>query len=315
MTTRRRFLAGSVAFVAGAVAPGLPAWAAVESSPRPASPANSASPASPISPARPGQLAGGFELGIQSFSLRRYALEPMLDRVAQLGLRRVELIPELEILFYRLGSHLPIDSDAAAIDRARAALAARGVEISGSGVHSVSDEGDARQLFEFAVRAGIPLLTIAPDDSALEALDRLCRAHPAIRLGIHNHGPYTRYDTIADVEASLVGRAPNFGACVDTGHFIRSGEDPVAALRRLGPRVHGVHLKDFADAGFFASGCLLGEGKLDLVGFFRTLRAIGFGADAALSLEFERDSDDLLEELAENVRRVVAAAELAAVGG
>ena len=61
--------------------------------------------------------------------------------------------------------------------------------------------------------------------------------------------------------------------------------------------MHGVHLKDHADEGFFASSCLLGEGKLDLVGCFRTLREIGFGPDKALSLEFERDSDELLDEL------------------
>ncbi len=115
---------------------------------------------------------------------------------------------------------------------------------------------------------GIPLLTISPDDDVLDRSTGLPRTS-GVRVGIHNHGPWTRYDKIADVEATLAGRAPNFGACVDTGHFIRSGEDPVEALRRLGPRVHGVHLKDLEDAGFFASSCLLGEGKLDLVAFFQ----------------------------------------------
>lgn len=236
-------------------------------------------------------------LGIQSFSLRRYDFEPMLDVLVSLGIRQVELIPELEILFYRLGSHFPVTEDGAAIDRVVHAAAARGIAIAASGVHSISEVDDAKRLFDFAERAGIPLLTISPDDSMLDDLDRLCGERPNVRLGIHNHGPWTRYDKIADLEGSLAGRAANFGACVDTGHFIRSGEDPVAAVRRLGARVHGVHLKDFEGPGFFASGCVLGEGMLDLAGLFRELRAIGFGPDRALSLEFERDSDALLEEL------------------
>lgn len=259
-----------------------------------------------VSPTPSADLA----LGIQSFTLRRHALEPMLDVLVSLGIREVELIPELEILFYRLGSHLPVSDDAAVLDPARQAIASRGIRISASGVHSVSDRAEAERLFRFALRAGIPLLTISPDDAALDDLDRLCRAHPAVRLGIHNHGPWTRYDQIADLEASLAGRAPNFGACVDTGHFIRSGEDPVDAVRRLGPRVLGVHLKDFKGPGFFASGCLLGEGRLDLIGFFGALRSIGFGPDRALSLEFERDSDTLLEDVGtclERARRAIAA--------
>lgn len=236
-------------------------------------------------------------LGIQSFSLRRYDLEPMLDTLVSLGIRRVELIPELEILFYRLGSHFPVTDDGAAIDRVVRAAAARGITIAASGVHSISEVDDAKRLFDFAERAGIPLLTISPDDAVLDDLDRLCDERPKVRLGIHNHGPWTRYDKIADLEGSLTGRASNFGACVDTGHFIRSGEDPLEAVRRLGARVHGVHLKDFEGPGFFASGCVLGEGALDLVGLFRGLHAIGFGPERALSLELERESDELLEEI------------------
>lgn len=287
--TRRAFLAGSAACLAGAA---LPGWAKAVVSEA----AASSSPAAP------------FAIGLQSFTLRRYALEPMLDVLVSLGVERVELIPNLELFFYHFGSHFPVSDDPAAIAEVKRALAKRGISISASGVHSVPDAEEARRLFDFAERAGIPLLTISPDDEALDAIDRLCRERPAIRVGIHNHGPWTRYAKIADLEATLAGRAPNFGACVDTGHCIRSGEDPIEAIRRLGPRVHGVHLKDHAESGFFASSCLLGEGKLDLVGFFRALREIGFGPEKSISLEFERDSDELLSEVATSLRAASSAA-------
>jgi len=289
-TTRRRFLLGAAVGLASASLPAGLARAVV---------------------GEPAVLAPPV-LGIQSFTLRRYAQGPLVDVLASLGVRQVELIPELAILFYEFGSHFPVTDDGAEIDRVVGLFAARGISISASGVHSIGDAETARRLFDFALRARIPLLTISPDDDVLDELDRLCRAHPEVRLGIHNHGPWTRYDAIADVEASLEDRAPNFGACVDTGHFIRSGEDPVEALRRLGPRVHGVHLKDFEGAGFFASGCLLGEGKLDLAGCFRALDDIGFGDDKALSLEFERDSDDLLAEVRTCLASAAAARSAAA---
>jgi sugar phosphate isomerase/epimerase len=257
---------------------------------------------------------GGFAMGIQSFTLRKLPLEPMLDAVARLGLSQVELIPETKVLFYEFGSHFPVTGDAAEIARVRAALAARGIRIAASGVHGVADEAEARRLFAFAEAAGIPLLTIMPDDEALPALDRLCAEHPSVRLGIHNHGPWFRYDKIADVEASLAGRHPNFGACVDAGHFIRSGEDPVEALRRLGPRVHGVHLKDFAGEGLLAEGRILGQGQLGLEAFFRALRAIGFGPDKALSLEYESNPDDPIADVEACLRAASEAAERAARG-
>jgi sugar phosphate isomerase/epimerase len=153
-----------------------------------------------------------------------------------------------------------------------------------------------------------------PDDEALGALDRLCAEHPEVRLGIHNHGPFFRYDKIADLEASLAGRHPGFGACVDAGHFIRSGEDPVEALRRLGPRVHGVHLKDFAGEGFFAESRILGQGRLDLDAFFRALREIGFGPEHALSLEYEANADDPIADVEACLRAASEAAERTARG-
>ncbi len=257
---------------------------------------------------------GGFAMGIQSFTLRKLGLEAMLDAVHRLGLSHVELIPETKLLFYEFGSHFPVTEDAGEIARVRAALEANGMRLVASGVHGVADEAAARRLFAFAKAAGIPLLTIMPDDEALDALDRLCAEQPEVKLGIHNHGPLFRYDKIADVEQTLAGRHPGFGACVDAGHFIRSGEDPAEAVRRLGPRVHGVHLKDLRSEGFFAEGCILGEGKLDLDGFFRALRAEGFGPAGALSLEYEEHPDDPIAEVEACLRAASESAERVARG-
>jgi sugar phosphate isomerase/epimerase len=286
LVSRREFLAAGAAWAGSTLLPGR----------------TFAQPTSALS-------YGGFAMGLQSFTLRKLTLEAMLDAVQRLGLRHVELIPETKLWFYEFGSHFPVSEDGAEIARVQAALARRGIHLAASGVHGVADEAEARRLFAFAKAAKIPLLTLMPDDEALDALDRLCAEHPDVKLGIHNHGPYFRYDAIADVEASLAGRHPGFGACVDVGHFIRSGEDPAEAVRRLGPRVHGVHLKDFRAEGFFAEGCILGQGKLDLDAFFGALRAIGFGPEQALSLEYEESPDDPIADVEACLRAASEAAE------
>ena len=96
-----------------------------------------------------------------------------------------------------------------------------------------------------------------------------------INLGIHNHGPGDAlYDTVEKVSRALRGRHPRIGACVDTGHYIRSDEDPVEAVRRFGMRVYGVHLKDVAvgqnGEKHFTE---IGKGKLDTLALLRALKA------------------------------------------
>jgi sugar phosphate isomerase/epimerase len=66
----------------------------------------------------------------------------------------------------------------------------------------------------------------------------------------------------------------------------------VEAARRFGKRVHAVHLKDVKDRTRYT---LLGEGDLDLVGFLRVLRRMGF--TGCLALEYEEKPDDPLPDL------------------
>ncbi len=252
---------------------------------------------------------GGFALGIQSFSLRHYTLEAALEIVRALGLSRVELIPETKLGPFSFGEHFPVSEDSAAIDAVLAACSARSIAIAAHGVNGMSDVAEARSLFAFAERARIPLLTISPSSEVLPELDALCAAHPGVKLAIHNHGPHLAWETIEEIEAAIAPRHPNLGACVDTGHFIRSGVDPVEAIGRFGRRVHGVHLKDFVSEGAFADGCILGDGKLKLAAVFGALRGIEFSG--ALSLEYEENPENVVPDL---VACLEAAAEAAQRG-
>jgi inosose dehydratase len=82
------------------------------------------------------------------------------------------------------------------------------------------------------------------------------------------------------------------GLCLETGHMMLGGGDPVAMLRDWGDRVNHVHLKDAVlsvMAGIVTDDapvteiwsreafCALGHGDLDVTGILDGLRGISFG--------------------------------------
>ena len=84
----------------------------------------------------------------------------------------------------------------------------------------------------------------------------------------------------------------DIGLCLETGHMMMGGGDPVALLREWGGRVNHVHLKDGVRAvmaGIVADGapaaeiwsreafCELGRGDLDVDAILDGLRGISFG--------------------------------------
>jgi inosose dehydratase len=118
-----------------------------------------------------------------------------------------------------------------------------------------------------------------------------------IRIAVHNHGPGTLYDKLESVTNAIRDHDSRIGACVDCRHFLSSGEDPIHCIRELADRVYGVHLKDQAEVGKKSENVVLGKGHLDVVSLFKALRQIKFPADGALSLEYEANRDNPIDDL------------------
>jgi inosose dehydratase len=167
----------------------------------------------------------------------------------------------------------------------------------GHGVHGFSADHEAnRKLFEFAKAAGIRNLSADPSPDSFESLDKLVKEFD-IRIAIHNHGPRHRYNKALDVLQACEPYDERIGACADLGHYIRSGEDAVQVIRLLGKRLYGIHLKDFAEMKANARGVILGEGHLDVEGVFAALAKVKFPADGCLSLEYEENKDDPIDDI------------------
>jgi inosose dehydratase len=232
---------------------------------------------------------GGFPMGAQSYSLRNYNLLEAVRHLQGMGLHYVE--------FY--SKHLDPAASQEQIDETKKLLAEADIALSAHGVNGFNKNHDAnRKIFEFARRAGIKTITANPqaDDATFDSLDKLCEEFQ-VRIAIHNHGPGALYDTIESVKKVVDGRHKLIGACVDTGHFLRSKEDPVKAVYELGPRVYGVHVKDEAKREKQSHNVVIGTGHLDLVGLFKALRDVKFPADGALSLEYEANRQNPIDDM------------------
>jgi len=240
---------------------------------------------------------GRFKLGIQMFSLRKFSLEDALRHASELGFDQVE--------FYR--GMLATDATVEEIRATQAKVAAHGLSISAHGVNKFTADADAnRKIFQFAKTLGVPTITADPDPDSFASLDELVKEFD-IRIAIHNHGPAHRYNKAVDVLNAIEGHDERIGACADLGHYIRSGENATEVIRLLQGRLYGVHLKDFAEMKEKSEGVILGKGHLDVEGVFYALRAVDFPADGAISLEYEENPDDPIEE----IRQCVAVARAA----
>jgi inosose dehydratase len=104
----------------------------------------------------------------------------------------------------------------------------------------------------------------------------------------HETGTYVE----APWEIERVLEVSDIGLCLDTGHLLLGGGDPVRALSDWGSRINQVHLKDARRsvmAGITADGAPtaeiwtrevftpLGGGDLDVDGVLEGLRSMGFG--------------------------------------
>ncbi|HEY2413334.1 MAG TPA: sugar phosphate isomerase/epimerase family protein [Pirellulaceae bacterium] len=233
---------------------------------------------------------GGFPVGVQTISLRKYPLPEVFRHLQGMGVRYVE---------FSASAHLPATASDEKIIQARQLAEQAGLRISAQGVNRFSSDHAAnRRVFEFAKKLGIRIITAnpQPDADTFASLEKLVAEYD-LRIAIHNHGPGSLYDKLTDVTKVLKDRDPRIGACVDCGHFIASGEDPLKCLRALSDRLYGVHLKDQSEFGSKSPGVILGKGHLDLVSLFKTLREIKFPPDRALSLEYEANPDNPLDDL------------------
>ncbi len=233
-------------------------------------------------------MSAEFRLGIQSYCFRKFQpLSSLIDCLKQVGLRYVEIWP----------GHLDFTAGDEVVREGLDALKKAGITIDSYGVVGVGgDEAKDRQLFEFARMAGLRSFSVGGvDDNAIDMVESLCDEY-GINVAIHNHGHKHNFGSFDTLEELFGRTSSRIGLCMDTAWALDSGEDPVAGVERFGDRLYGVHLKDFVfDDEHKPQDVIIGTGGLDLPAYLDALDAVGF--DGYMSLEYEGNADDPMDEV------------------
>jgi len=184
----------------------------------------------------------GWQMSIHAYTFRKFSIFECIDKTAALGLTHMSLSGSVSLTGKDSVSTIQLsDKDAAAIQKA---VADKGIKLVNIGVVKLPpDEAASRKVFEFAKKMGIDTLVAEPEPAALDTVEKLCKEYN-IKVAIHNHpkpSPYWNPDTVL---AAVKDRTPLMGACADTGHWLRSGLDPVECLKKLEGRVITLHFKD-----------------------------------------------------------------------
>jgi inosose dehydratase len=230
-----------------------------------------------VAPAGP---YGPFKMGLQSYSLRHFKVEEALAKTKDLGLHYWE----------SYNAHTPIDPAKAGDSKSLAA--ASGVEVICFGVSPFSkDHEKNRKIFEFGKALGVAYLSADPTTDAFDSLDKLTEEY-GIAIGIHPHGPGARWKEIDQIAEAIKGHSDKIGICLDTGHLLRSRQDPVRAVDVFAKRIYGVHLKDVKDSKSFT---ILGEGDLKLAELLQGLAKLNYSY--CLALEYEENEKDPIADI------------------
>jgi sugar phosphate isomerase/epimerase len=231
----------------------------------------------------------GLPIGIQSYTLRNFTLPEALRHIRGLKLHYVEFF----------SAHFPLDASPEKIAEMKELMAESKLKITAHGVTGFGGDHEAnRKVFEFAKAAGIKNITADPAPDSFDSLDKLVEEYD-IRIAIHNHGPGARYDGLETVQKAVKDHHELIGACVDTGHVLRSAQDPVEWIRELGPRVFALHIKDVAEKQDRTHDVVIGTGHLDVVGMFKALKEVKFPADGSLSIEYESNPENPVADVEE----------------
>jgi sugar phosphate isomerase/epimerase len=241
----------------------------------------------------------GWQLTCTAYSLNQYSFNETVDALAGLGLGYVEGFSWQPVDKANPQVQCNHDMPPAVRSEVKKRLADQGVKLVGC-YYTLPKGDDCRKVFEWAKELGLDYLVAEPTFDAFDPLDKLCEAYQ-ITLAIHNHAKPNPYWNPEVLVEHLKGHSRWLRACCDTGHWVRSGLDPVAMLQKVGDLAFSFHLKDLPEIGQVDAGCVpFGTGKGNIEGILAQARRQGFRG--VMGIEYEPYTAESLQ----NVARCVA---------
>ncbi|HPT21329.1 MAG TPA: TIM barrel protein [Bacteroidales bacterium] len=239
-----------------------------------------------------------FQLGIASYSLRKFSLEDTLKMTKRLNISRMSF----------KDYHLKLDSSDELIAETVKKCNDTGIRLYGGGVIYMRSNEDVDRAFEYAKKAGMEIIIGVPKQDLLPYVEQKVKLYN-IKLAIHNHGPKdTNYPSAESAYVKIKDMDPRMGLCIDVGHTKRIGREPEKDLKDFFERVFDIHIKDVDQANEKGTTVEIGRGIINIPAFLK--EAVRLKYSGTMALEFEKDADDPLPGMAESlgyIRGVMAA--------
>jgi sugar phosphate isomerase/epimerase len=248
--------------------------------------------------ARPLQALAPLNIGIGTFSYHNLSMDDMIAQLKILlpmnGLNNQEI--EMSRGEFMVMSH-PNDEMVRSTKKKLDDAGIRCVSYYAATLKNDQDVADAVRLAKL-----LGARNITGDATGTDLLKHIDQSvtQAGLTFGIHNHyfkGVKFAYESPEDVLKALTDLSENCGATADTGHFASCGYDTVDAVRKLGPRLKLVHLKDIKAVGG-EDNVLLGSGIAKIPEVEQELHRQNFRH--LIAIEYEKEGD-VIEDMRENV--------------
>jgi len=242
-----------------------------------------------------------WRLAVQLWSFHKYTFFEAIEKADSLGISWIEAYPGQllgkEFPDIKFGHEMPLKYRIEVKKR----LLEKGLRIVNYGVVGLSkDENASRKVFDFAKDMGIETIASEPPDDSWDVIERLCEEYK-INAAIHNHPTPSHYWNPDKVAETIKGRSNYIGACADIGHWLRSGVNPIEALKKLEGRVKSLHFKDLNKAGIKeAHDVPWGTGASNLTAVLKELKRQEF--KGVFSIEYEHNWTSSMPEIYQCVK-------------
>lgn len=234
-------------------------------------------------PSEGNRKASPIRLGLASYTFRNFTRAQLIADMNQLHVNQLNAKDAKD--------HLPMDpvGERQAVDAYKDA----GIHLHAVGAvyFTKDDYDDIRSKFEYAKRAGVPVIVAGgPTPAMLPRIEKFVKQYD-IQFAIHNHGPEDKlWPSPLTVLKAVQHMDPRMGCCIDAGHTARTGTDVVHAIHAAGPRLFNIHMKDLTDFRNEQSQVAVGQGKMPVRSIFEALIQIRYPGFVDLEYEVHPDN-------------------------
>ncbi|MBC8184905.1 DUF1080 domain-containing protein [candidate division KSB1 bacterium] len=234
-----------------------------------------------------------FPISIQCWTFRKFTFFEALKKIKALDVKYVQAYPgqqlSKDIPDVKFDHKLPDDK----IKLVKKKLHELGLEIVSYGVVGFENvEENMKPVFEFAKKLGIKTIVTEPKYNDYSLIEKMVKKSN-IQIAIHNHPKPSKYALPETVKRRIKNLDKRIGVCADTGHWLRSEECPIAALKLLNGRILDVHLKDLDQFGVReAQDVPFGLGKANIHDILAELTLQNFSGYLAVEHENKNEIDN-----------------------